>query len=722
MMKITKNIENINKNQNLSIKNGTNRGKFSFNENINNISFGASISAKNVAKAKEAFLKSTGINLEPLITELKNNNLLSIANDGAVTLFKKNSVQLMTESIFYPFVKLPLDLAEWGASFLKKVPGLKTVGNKIYNSGILQRNRNATRLQNSLYSVSGILNDFSSTAEGKLPELVLKSGHTKFNPAIGRYDSKKERAANRIVSGVSTAFFLANDAYNLSRICDDDPQKAAMEKNVRFKQELLRIASMSYLNFVIMSAFPKLMNSSKAFIITLNTATIFISEVIARWINGKSATFISPEKAVVLHKKEEERLQKALKRRKFDKIDKKQEKSVIKWSVYSPNDVKNVNNKKVSSEDKKNVKDTKPLVSLSALAQWALGLGLSGFALIGLRKYSPKFDKFVNNFLNYGKNIYNRIVKKDFTMPVEQFEKYMKKFEDSGLEPLAKKYREIANANTVGGVVKFEKLDKKYKYLVDFVIAPFKFVWGTLSLPTNLTKKILSACGLIGKKSSSKYNPNQVLTRVMNTLQMSKTFDLPNDKFRQAVSKNIINSFNDVTSSKISNAEISKLAVTASSFATMIFKIADHYNMVMTKSKGKDIEGAEMKARERGMQEVSRLFYKTLVIDTFNKAFSNMYHASITGASAVTTAAQVLSEALTRKSVGIPIAESTKDEIIKTDIDNENKKGIVGSYFRFMTKLTGKKPLSQSAHGNLDNQKVISIMQTPDVSAYFKKA
>lgn len=718
MMKINKNIDNLNKNISNSIKNDTYRGSLPYNKK--HISFGVAVSAQNVAKAKDAFLKNTGINIEPLISELKANNLISVAGDGAITLLKKNSVQLMKESIIYPFTKLPLDLTEWGASFLKKVPGLKTIGNAIYDSKILQKNRNATRLQNSLYSLSGVLNDFSSTAENKLTELVLKTGHTKFDPAIGRYDSKKERAANRIVSGVSTAFFLANDAYNLSRVCDDDPEKAKMEKKTRFNQELLRIASMSYLNFVIMSAFPKLMNSSKGFIIGLNTATIFISEVVARWLNKKPATFISSEEAKVFHDIEEKRLQKELKNKKADKIDEKQPVTTsIKWSVYSPNAVKNITDKTQSVKQENKKVDSKPLFSLATLGKCVVGLGLTGFALIGLRKVSPKFNKFVNNFLGAGKNIYNSIVKKDFTMTVEEFGNKMQKFEDAGLKPLADKYREIAAAHTSNGIVQFEKLNKKYtKCAVDFIISPFKFAWTMLSGTTSLMKKLLGTCG-IGKKSSPKYNPNAILTRVMDSLQTSKTFDLPNDKFRQAVTQNIIHSFNDVTSSKISNAEISKLAVLAASFATMIFKVADHYNMVMTKSKGKDVEGAEMKARERAMQEVSRLFYKTLVIDTFNKTFSNMYHASIAGASAVTTAAQVLSEALTRKSVGIPVAESTKNEIIQTDIDNENKKGFVGAYFRFMTKLTGKKPLSHTAH---NNSKEISIMQVPDVSVYFKKA
>jgi hypothetical protein len=50
-----------------------------------------------------------------------------------------------------------------------------------------------------------------------------------------------------------------------------------------------------------------------------------------------------------------------------------------------------------------------------------------------------------------------------------------------------------------------------------------------------------------------------------------------------------------------------------------------------------------------------------------------------------------------RKSVGLPIGESDKDTIIEMDNNNLNAKGLKGSFFRLMGKLTGKKSISKKA-------------------------
>ncbi len=58
---------------------------------------------------------------------------------------------------------------------------------------------------------------------------IFQSELKMFDPKSGNYDTKHERALNRLVSGLPPAIFLANDAYNLSRMMDDDPNAA--EKN-----------------------------------------------------------------------------------------------------------------------------------------------------------------------------------------------------------------------------------------------------------------------------------------------------------------------------------------------------------------------------------------------------------------------------------------------------------------------------------------------------------
>src|SRR5699024_1481991 len=115
-------------------------------------------------------------------------------------------------------------------------------------------------------------------------------------------------------------------------------------------------------------------------------------------------------------------------------------------------------------------------------------------------------------------------------------------------------------------------------------------------------------------------------------------------EFQTFVKDNILKSFNVTTMSNVSNAELSNLAKTASAAATIWFLMTDNYNMVMLKSNGNDKEGAETKFKERFVQEGSRLFYQTLLIDLFNSTFRNAYHASLAGMSAVTLVDTTLGE------------------------------------------------------------------------------
>jgi hypothetical protein len=43
----------------------------------------------------------------------------------------------------------------------------------------------------------------------------------------------------------------------------------------------------------------------------------------------------------------------------------------------------------------------------------------------------------------------------------------------------------------------------------------------------------------------------------------------------------------------------------------------------------------------------------------------------------------------------LPLHEATRNEIIEKDNATLNATGLKGLYFRFMSKLTGKKPLSE---------------------------
>ena len=91
--------------------------------------------------------------------------------------------------------------------------------------------------------------------------------------------------------------------------------------------------------------------------------------------------------------------------------------------------------------------------------------------------------------------------------------------------------------------------------------------------------------------------------------------DFDPEKFKEFVKDNRLKAFNADSMSHLSNAELSNLAKAAGTAATLWFLMTDNYNMVMLKSNGNDVEGAQTKFKERFVQEGSRLFYQTLLID-----------------------------------------------------------------------------------------------------------
>ena len=151
--------------------------------------------------------------------------------------------------------------------------------------------------------------------------------------------------------------------------------------------------------------------------------------------------------------------------------------------------------------------------------------------------------------------------------------------------------------------------------------------------------------------------------------------------------------FNTDTMSSVPNHELANLAKTAATAATMWFLMTDNYNMVMLKSNGNDKEGAETKFKERFVQECSRLFYSTLLIDLFNNTFQKQYNASLLGMSWITLTDTTISEILTRKSVGMTITPHTRDELMAIEEKQNNATGALKGYYNFMQRLTGKRSI-----------------------------
>ena len=132
--------------------------------------------------------------------------------------------------------------------------------------------------------------------------------------------------------------------------------------------------------------------------------------------------------------------------------------------------------------------------------------------------------------------------------------------------------------------------------------------------------------------------------------------------------------------------------------------------MVMLKSNGEDKSLASLKAKERIVQETSRTFYNNLFIQLFNGTFSSVYNGSLLGAQLVNAASTTVGEYVNRKAIGMPVAAQSRDEILQNEHKNLSDPGMKGKFFRFMTRLTGKKAITQRV-----NDKPAKAEQTEEV-------
>lgn len=315
------------------------------------------------------------------------------------------------------------------------------------------------------------------------------------------------------------------------------------------------------------------------------------------------------------------------------------------------------------------------------------------------------------------------------------------------------------------------QIETAMKPFVDIVTQPFKFIMSAMRLPYKLTSTLVKICvspvekkaaeAALGKAELSKVEQSihKVVTEIFgeatakegktsqvifaNAMEQLQKRTMPYRKAEEALKKATINgsdaeitkaknaldkakhdllvyvntavekSFNGVTQSSNKNTDLAMMSKLASSAVTSAFLVADNYNMVMLKSDGEDKEGAKEKANERIIQRLSALFYQTLLINWFNSTFRSTYNSSLKGMTAVAIPNTLTTEILTRKSIGMPVGKKSYEELMENEEKNENRKGFLGKYFKFMRLLTGKKPLKdripKDKSNNIDTKQTDKI-------------
>lgn len=698
--------------------------------------------------------------------------MVSLKN-GNLNFYKKTIGKHIMDGGTYPVDTLPADMLNGAVEMLGHIPGLKGWSENTLKTSFFRNIRQRSKVDSKVNAMRGLF-EFKSKAikealaaekirlgveklsktdiarvtaetEKNMEWIVFQRSMKMFDPAIGSYDTKHERALNRLVSGLPPALFLANDAYNLSRMMDDDPKAAQKEKKARFRQEVSRILLSGYLTLVTMGALQKYINHSKAGIMLMTGGTVLVTETYSRLRNGKHITRLTPEQA---------RAENTKKNAPEAKI--KPEKNLS----FKAGDV---------TKNKDKEKQQKPLLSMGTLFKTFAVIIAGGFAIKGLRKIKSVDDAFNAVLKPFSKKyqeltqisdhkvsltkiqeMTDTLKEQGFEKRAEQYLKVVNRSREQVVENLIKELRKSEKTNpglaekitqnglnkitddgllkdiekalgengskmlkdykdALDGMVNFGAKDKKYKQFIDFVIAPFKFAWNVVKFPYKIANGIVEMFAKKVPKAPKSMDAlnMQAVTKSFDKISneakkvrdaIAKTTDeavkkVHRDKFQSFVYDNTLKAFNVDNMSNVSNSDLSNLAKTAATAATIWFLMTDNYNMVMLKSNGNDKEGAETKFKERFVQEGSRLFYQTLLIDLFNTTFRSQYNGSLLGMSWITLTNTTMGEWLTRKSVGVPVGKYTRDELVKIEEKQNNSKGFAKGYYDFMRRLTGKRSI-----------------------------
>lgn len=659
----------------------------------------------------------------------KKNTGMSIEN-GILNFEKDTFGGKLYRAIIDPLIYLPVDLVNSTFRLFKKSPGLKNA--KFIDSwlgkGILKSRSDALEDFSNTMAIKHCF-DLLGDATGR--DKVLKESLKRFKMGVSPYTVKSERTWTRLVSGLIPAFFLANDAYNLSMYVNNNKDLAKKEKKRRFNQEVARVLITAAATFGTLGFFSKKVSSNPTSATAIIAALTFGSELIGRMLVGTPVYPLGKNGT-----------------QKYAKLQHK--------------------DKLIHDDDKKagEQKTKKKEKSASSYALKLLGgMVIAGFLIDKHQNIKP-VRKIVNNLASK----YKEFFAKDYTISRKEFDVIIARLRENGFEQIAEHYegllngtiengnltikeriqveREIENRieqnlpdelittskelkeaqekvrenvfrpdiikdlgfnqndNTdiinISGDLKdlFNKrtnVDKVKDNIINGVLAlPVKFAWEVLNMPYKYVVKPLIEIPIKGRKllvGKEAVSNNEELFR-QSIEFLRKNINAPD--FKEKVNKHIIDSFDNVNKSNISGADLAGSAKIAVSTVTSGFLILDNYNMVMIDSEGKEKDLAGQKAKERTLQRIVRIAYGACLIKLFNGLFKSQYDTSLLGAEAVTLGNTLITETLERKSVGLPLHESTREEIIEKDNETLNSSGLKGLYFRFMSKLTGKKPLSEN--------------------------
>lgn len=579
---------------------------------------------------------------------------LKINADGTITFVEKNLGQKIFEIVTYPVVQMPFDLANTLVGGMKRVPGLKNLAGKL-DTEFLKEKR---AIGNSKSQVASVKHYFELMASGDDYKRFAE-GHKRLAPLVPSYNAESERSLNRLVTGLIPAFFLANDAYNLSMYMNNNKDVAKKEKKRRFNQEVGRILTTTAATYGVMSLFAKQCNRSIGLTAALTSGIVLVSEILGRKLAGNPVLPVSVKTA--------------------------KEYAQQRKTANKSENIQKQNNNEI--QQKEPIK--KGGLTLNNILKTIGGLMIFGFAAEKVAN-----TKVLKSKIGDFKKWYEKLYTKDFVISRTEFAIINKKLKNNGFTEIADFNEEIVGKQKGADINLYPVKDKLKFVLIHQVLTfPVRFTWSVLMLPYKKVVKPLVNIIKKDVKPADEVKPKKILQDSIQFLQKIK--DKPDAEFAKKVNQALLSSFDNLTKSSYDNSAINVVVKTAQSAVTTGFLVADNYNMVMIESQGQNKDLAEQKAKERTIQRGARLTYEAFIIKMVNDIFSGPCNSSLLAALGLAGGLRVITEMVERKAVGLPITESTQEQIKEDEKIHMSATGIKGSYFRAMAKLSGKKNFTE---------------------------
>lgn len=678
--------------------------------------------------------------LKNFITGSNYTERFSINSANEVIFQDKSVIQKVIEGATYPFKRMFLDIANSLTQKSKKnsIIGKSGIFRRMYNSNILGNHRKQTAASEAFHTLNGMFSEYTSKNGAKAPIQnivdVITSG---LKQDRGNFNTKSERALNRLATGLVSASFIGRDFYNISRLQHDDDKMARKTSSRRRRQEVTRIGLMAFLSFISLGAFSKASNNNKYLATFIIASTALVSEIFSRVVNGTSLFPLSPEGAR-LHKSKllaEGRITPAEEKFQIFGTEKKQKVNNINGFINSVSNAGKANfsfdissfkgdlgtstplseNDKKYRQEKENVKKG---VNIALKAAAVIATASVIYTVIS--NYNKKLTGFNKETIEKFQNIYDKIMTKKSLVKKDEMDNVIKAFEATGNTALSKEYKKLLEiASSEGDIVTldkmgrqcyaFDKIDNAFATPIRFITYPVKFLWSILNLPAKgvqrLLNKISPKAQEVASAGASTIDSKEAMARLRSvhkifagTINHNEVPTPQNTRlFEKQLTKSINYLFNNEGSSKQSNKDLAAFSRVFVTGITSYFFINDYRNQVLIESDGRDTEKAKEVTKERVMQKVANLITNSMFMTLFMKIFNVPYNSGLVGATSVAVATEFTNETVVRKIIGTPTKKMTKAELEKYDADNYYSDSVYGKWCRTTSTLMGKKPLTEKA-------------------------